>query len=69
MTSKRYAHHAIVELRALLQAAKEKVARVEELLERDEPACHHADRVRVVPSGPRDNGEFWYVCSRCGDVE
>ncbi len=66
MSSKRTVHDALVELRALLHAAKEKV---EELLEREEPACCHAERVMVVPSGPRDNGEYWYVCSRCGDVQ
>ena len=22
---------------------------------------------RRVPDGPRDNGEFYYVCQRCGD--
>jgi len=69
MASKRSADDEPEELRTLLQAAKEKVARVQELLDREEPACCHAERVMVVPSGPRDNGEYWYVCTRCGDVQ
>ena len=53
-------------LRSMLQKAAEKVANVERLL--CEP-CPHTERVKVYPSGPRDNGECWYVCSRCGDRE
>ena len=63
--AKRAACDELEALRSMLQKATEKVAKVERLLR--EP-CEHT-RVKVYPSGPRDNGECWYVCSRCGDRE
>ena len=27
--------------------------------------CHH-DPQRCIPTGPRDNNEFLYVCRKCG---
>ena len=65
--TKRVACDELEALRTLLQKATEKAARVERLL--CEPPCEHTERVKVYPSGPRDNGECWYVCSRCGDRE
>ena len=65
--AKRAACDELEALRTLLQKATEKAARVERLL--CEPPCEHTERVKVYPSGPRDNGECWYVCSRCGDRE
>ena len=64
--TKRAACDELEALRSMLQKAAEKVAKVERLL--CEP-CPHTERVKVYPSGPRDNGECWYVCSRCGDRE
>ena len=66
MIAKRAACDELEELLALLQKAKEKIARVERLLR--EP-CPHTERQKVVPPGPRDNGEHWYVCRQCGAVE
>ena len=69
MASKRAADDALLDLHTLLHAAKEKVARQDQPQVREEVLCRHEERVRVVPTGPRDNGEFWYVCTRCGDVQ
>ena len=63
---KRAACDELEALRSMLQKATEKVAKVERLLR---GPCEHTERVKVYPSGPRDNGECWYVCSRCGDRE
>ena len=64
--TKRAACDELEALRSMLQKAAEKVAKVERLLR---GPCEHTERVKVYPSGPRDNGECWYVCSRCGDRE
>ena len=64
--TKRAACDELEALRSLLQKATEKVARVERLLYE---SCEHTERVKVYPSGPRDNGECWYVCVTCGDRE
>ena len=64
--AKRTACGELEELRSLLQKATEKVAHVERLLYE---SCEHTERVKVYPSGPRDNGECYYVCARCGDRE
>ena len=64
--AKRAACDELEALRSLLQEATEKVAKVEGLL--CEP-CKHTERVKVYPSGRRDNGECWYVCVLCGDRE
>ena len=63
---KRAACDELEALRSMLQKATEKVAKVERLLR--EP-CEHTERVKLYPSGIRDNDECWYVCSRCGDRE
>ena len=64
--TKRAACDELEALLPLLQKATEKVAKVEELLWE---SCKHTERVKVYPSGPRDNGECWYICSGCGDME
>ena len=64
--AKRAACDELEALRSMLQKATEKVVKVERLLR---GPCEHTERVKVYPSGPRDNGECWYVCSRCGDRE
>ena len=64
--TKRAACDELEALRSLLQKATEKVAKVERLLTE---SCEHTERVKVYPSGPRDNGECYYVCARCGDRE
>ena len=66
MSAKRLLRDELEELLVLLQKTKAKMARVEELLR--EP-CPHTDRTKVVPPGPRDNGEHWYVCTQCGAIE
>ena len=56
-------------LAAKLRIARLRVRRLEMLLllaERE--ACEH-DWVREVPNGPRDNGEFWYRCKKCGTTD
>ena len=65
--TKRAACDELEALRTLLQKATEKAARVERLL--CEPPCEHTERVELYLSGPRENGECWYVCSRSGDRE
>ena len=55
-----------------LRIARLRVRRLEMLLvlaEREAVArCEH-DWEKEYPSGPRDNGEFWYVCHKCGTTE
>ena len=62
----------IRKLTARLRAARRRVRRLEMLLvlaEREAAArCEH-EWIREFPSGPRDNGEHWYVCSKCGTTE
>ena len=57
-------HADLEEARVLLQEAKRKLARAAELLRKDK--CAHADLVKILPSGPRDNGEAAFVCANCG---
>ena len=64
--TKRAACDELEALRVLLQKAKENVAKMERLLC---APCKHTERVKVYPSGPRDNCESWYVCVTCGDCE
>ena len=64
--AKRAAPDELEALRPMPQKATRKVAKVERLL--CEP-CEHSERVKEYPAGPRDNGEFWYVCVTCGDRE
>ena len=62
----------IRKLTAQLRLARLRVRRLEMLLllaEREAASrCEH-DWVREVPNGPRDNGEFWYRCKKCGATE
>ena len=59
-------------LTAQLRLARLRVRRLGMLLllaEREAASrCEH-DWVQEYPSGPRDNGEFWYRCSKCGVTE
>ena len=69
---KRSAYDAIgpEELRAMLQKAKKRVSILEHRLleqERCQPVCNY--EMKVMPSGPRDNGEFIYVCTKCGRMQ
>ena len=54
-----------------MQAAKEKVARLEQriLEQRRQSVCNHDALEKVRPVGPRDNGEFIYICSECGCIQ
>ena len=65
-------NNTIRRLTAKLRAARWRVRRLETLLllaEREAVArCDH-EWEKVFPSGPRDNGEFWYVCNKCGTTE
>jgi hypothetical protein len=73
MASKRSTYDALgtEELRTLLQAAKGKVARLEQriLEQRRQSECSHDALEKVTPIGPRDNGEFTYICSKCGSTQ
>ena len=55
-----------------LRIARLRVRRLEMLLvlaEREAVArCDHVWETEY-PSGPRDNGEFWYCCKKCGATE
>ena len=59
-------------LTARLLLARRRVRILEHLLylaEREQAArCDHL-WVMQFPDGPRDNGEFSYVCDRCGTQE
>ena len=63
---------AIRKLTARLRVARWRVRRLEMLLalaEREAVArCDHVWE-KEYPSGPRDNGEYWYRCSKCGMTE
>ena len=65
------AFRAKKEAEALAAAKKQKRApgqlSMEETVKRMRTRCTH-DFVRVVPSGPRDNGEYRDVCRLCGAV-
>jgi len=62
----------IRKLKAKLCAARRRVRLLELMLYRargeQKDHCDHV-WVRRYPSGMRDNGEFWYVCTQCGVVE
>ena len=59
-------------LTAKLRIARLRVRRLEMLLrlaEREAASrCEHV-WAKEIPSGPRDNGEFWYRCNKCGTTE
>ena len=59
-------HAELDEARLLLQQAKRKLARAAELIRLEK--CAHTECVKVLPSGPRDNGERAYVRADCGRV-
>ena len=65
-------HATIRSLTARLRIARLRVRRLEMLLllaEREAVArCDHIGE-KEYPSGPRDNGEFWYRCKKCGATE
>ena len=68
---KRSAYDAIgpEELGAMLHEAKRTVSTLEHRLldlERCRPACDFNALQKLIPTGPRDNGEFTYVCTKCG---
>ena len=61
-----------LKIRRLLRFARMRVRRLEMLLllaEREEAArCEHVFK-KEYPTGMRDNGEIWLVCTRCGVVQ
>ena len=65
-------HATIRRLTARLRIARLRVRRLEMLLllaEREAVArCDH-EWEQEYPSGPRDNGERWYRCKKCGTTE
>ena len=65
-------NRTIGELLAMLRKARRRVRRLEMLLQMAErQAMSRCDHVweKEYPSGPRDNNEYWYVCSKCGTTE
>ena len=68
MTSKT----TIRRLTAKLRVARWRVRQLEMLLrlaEREAASrCEHVWE-KETPTGPRDNGEYWYRCSKCGMTE
>ena len=65
-------NRTIGELLAMLRKARRRVRRLEMLLQMAErqamSRCAHVWE-KEYPSGPRDNNEYWYVCSKCGATE
>ena len=65
-------NRTIGELLAMLRKARRRVRRLEMLLQMAErqamSRCDH-DWVQEYPSGPRDNGERWFRCSKCGTTD
>ena len=64
--AKRAARDELEALRSMLHKATGNVTNVGRLLC---GPCEHTERVKEYPAGPRDNGEFRYVCVTCGDRE
>ena len=58
---------ALVALAAKKQKREPGQLSMEETVKRMRSRCTH-DFVRVLPSGPRDNGEYHEVCRLCGEV-
>ena len=59
-------------LTAKLRIARLRVRRLEILLplaEREAVSRCEPVWEMEFPSGPRDNGEYWYRCSKCGTTE
>ena len=65
-------NRTIGELLAMLRKARRRVRRLEMLVQMAErqamSRCDH-DWVKEYPSGPRDNGERWFRCSKCGTTD
>ena len=51
------------ELLELLNHARALVQRLEQILSEPKRCDHEA--IMYIPSGPRDNGEFYYKCRKC----
>ena len=58
---------ALAALAAKTQKREPGQLSMEETVKRMRSRCTH-DFVRVLPSGPRDNGEYHEVCRLCGEV-
>ncbi len=57
------------ELERLLRCAKKKVRELEdEIIKRNVSLCEHEFEKKLL-DGPRDNGEYHYICARCGRVK
>ena len=54
----RYARWRVRQLEMLLRIAQREAA----------TRCEH-QWVKELPSGMRDNGEFWYRCKKCGTTQ
>ena len=59
-------HDDIDELQDALLLAKKRVRYLEALIRARRPCVH--DWVMFHPGGQRDNGEYYYRCTRCGNV-
>ena len=67
--AKRHSDFSTQELERLLRSAKKKVLELEdEIIKREVPLCVH-EFEKKLPSGRRDNGEYHYICARCGRVK
>ena len=69
---KRSASNDMEELRAMLQNVMKTVSTLEHRLpeqERCRPVCNFNALQKLMPTGPRDNGEFIYVCTECGRTQ
>ena len=67
--AKRHSDFNAQELERLFRCAKKKVRELEdEIIKRDVPLCEH-EFEKKLPDGPRDNGEYHYICARCGRVK
>ena len=67
--AKRHSDFSTQELERLLRCAKKKVRELEdEIIKREVPLCVH-EFEKKLPGGPRDNGEFVYICEKCGRVK
>ena len=65
--AKRHSDFNTEELERLLRCAKKKVRGLEDEIKRKVPLCVH-EFEKKIPDGPRDNGEYLYICAQCGRV-
>ena len=64
--AKRHSDFSTQELERLLRSAKKKVRELEdEIIKRKVSLCEH-EFEKKLPDGPRDNGEYLYICAQCG---